>query len=156
MIDAGDILKLPIKELVNNSVLNHDFPNNLKNTNVTPLYKKDGNIDKKNYRPINVLPSISKIFERLMFKQISSFIKTKISPYLCGFRKWYTTQHALLRLMDKLNRTIDKKEKLGLFMMDLSKAFDYIPHKLLIAKLDAYGFDTSSLKLIYSYLNERK
>ena len=97
---------------------------------------------------------MSKIFERLMFKQISSFIENKISQYLCGFRKGYNTQHALLRLMDKLNRSIDKKEKVGLFMMDLSKAFDCISHELLTAKLDVYGFDTSSLKLIYSYLNE--
>ena len=156
LIDAVDILKHPIKELFNNSVLNHDFPNNLKNANVTPLYKKDGNIDKKNYRPISVLPSMSKIFERLMFKQISSFIENKISQYLCGFRKGYNTQHALLRLMDKLNRSIDKKEEGGLFMMDLSKAFDCISHELPIPKLDAYGFDTSSQKLIYSYLNERK
>ena len=85
LMDAVDILK-PIKELVNNSVLNHDFPNNLENANVTPLYKKYGNIDKKNYRSISVLPSMSKIFERLMFKQISSFIENKISQYLCGFR----------------------------------------------------------------------
>ena len=157
LIDAVDILKHPIKELLYNSVLNHDFPpNNLKKANVTPLYKKDGNIDKKNYRPISVLPSMSKIFERLMFKQISSFIETKMSQYLYGFRKGHSTQHALLRLMDKLNRSIDKKEKVDLFMIDLSKAFDCISHELLIAKLDAYGVDTSSLKLIYSYLNERK
>ena len=91
-----------------------------------------------------------------MFKQISNFIEHKISQYLCGFRKGYNTQHALLRLMDKLNRSLDKKEKVGIFMMDLSKAFDCISHELLIAKLDAYGFDTKSLKLIYSYLNERK
>ena len=58
--------------------------------------------------------------------------------------------------MDKVNRSIDEKEKVGLFMMDLTKAFGCISHELRIAKLDAYGFDTSSLKLIYSYLNERK
>ena len=110
LMDAVDILK-PIKELVNNSVLHHDIPNNLENANVTPLYKKYGNIDKKNYRPISVLPSMSKIFQKLMFKQISSFIENKISQYLCGFRKGYNTQHALLRLMDKLNRSIDKKRK---------------------------------------------
>ena len=111
---------------------------------------------KKNYRPISVLPPMSKIFEWLMFKQISSFIENKIAQYLCGFSIWYNTQHALLRLVDKLNRSIDKKEKVGLFMMTLSKAFDCISYELLIAKLDAYGFDTSSLKHIYSYLNERK
>ena len=107
------------------------------------------------YRPISILPSISKIFERLMFHQITSFVENIISPYLCGFRKGYSTQHALLRLMNKLNTSLDMKQKVGLFMMDLSKAFDCISHDLMIAKLSAYGFDKNSLKLIYSYLKGR-
>ena len=90
-----------------------------------------------------------------MFKQITIFIEHKVSQYLCGFRKGYNTQHALLRLMDKLNRSLDKKEKIGIVMMDLSKAFDCMSHDLIIAKLNAYGFDKCSLKLIYSYLNGR-
>ena len=68
-----------------------------------------------------------------MFKQISSSIENKISQYLCGIRKGKSRP----------------------FLMDLSKAFDCISHELLIAKFDAYGFDTNSLKLIYSYLNEQ-
>ena len=91
-----------------------------------------------------------------MFKQITAFIEHKVSQYLCGFRKGYNTQHALLRLMDKLNKSLDKKETIGIVMMDLSKAFDCLSHDLLIAKLNAYGFDKCSLKLIYSYLNGRK
>ncbi len=77
-------------------------------------------------------------------------------PYLCGFRKGYNAQHALLRLKNNLNMCLDKKKNIGLVMMDLSKAFDCIPHDLLIAKLHAYNFDKNCLKLIYSYLKERK
>ena len=87
---------------------------------------------------------------------MTAFIEHKISQYLCGFRKGYNTQHALLRLIDKLNKSLDKKEKIGIVMMDLSKAFDCLSHDLIIAKLNAYGFDKYSLKLIYSYLNGRK
>ena len=90
-----------------------------------------------------------------MFQQISVFVTDFISPYLCGFRKGYSTQHALLRLMNKLNNSLDRKEQIGLLMMDLSKAFDCIPHELLIAKLHAYGFWKESLKLIYDYLKGR-
>ena len=90
-----------------------------------------------------------------MFQQISVFVTDFISPYLCGFRKGYSTQHALLRLMNKLNNSLNRKEKIGLLMMDLSKAFDCIPHELLIAKLHAYGFWKESLKLIYDYLKGR-
>ena len=154
--ETVDILKSPLTQLYNISVENQQFPNNLKYANVTPLFKKDENIDKTNYRPISILPSISKIFERLMFKQITTFVENKLSQYLCGFRKGYNTQHALLRLIDKLNKSVDKTEKIGIFMMDLSKAFDCISHDLLIAKFNAYGFDKYSLKLIHSYLKGRK
>ena len=154
--ESVDIWRQPLKQLYNISIEKQQFPSKLKYANVTPLFKKDENIDKTNYRPISILTSISKIFERLMFKQITHFVESKISQYLCGFRKGYNTQHALLRLIDKLNKSVDKTEKIGIFMMDLSKAFDCIPHDLLIAKLNAYGFDKASLKLIHSYLNGRK
>ena len=87
---------------------------------------------------------------------MTAFVENKISQYLCGFRKGYNTQHALLRLVDKLNKNLDNNKKIGILMMDLSKAFDCISHDLLIAKLNAYGFSKCSLKLIYSYLKERK
>ena len=154
--ETVDILKSPLTQLFNVTVENQHFPNDLKYANVTPLHKKEEKIDKKNYRPISILPSISKIFERLIFKQMTGFVENKISEYLCGFRKGYNTQHALIRLIDKLNKSLDKKEKIGILMMDLSKAFDCISHDLLVAKLSAYKFDKCSLKLIYSYLKERK
>ena len=91
-----------------------------------------------------------------MFQQTTSFISIYLSPYLCGFRKGYNAQHALLRLKNILNQSLDRNVKVGLFMMDLSKAFDCIPHELLIAKLNAYGFSKTSLKLIYSYLKGRQ
>ena len=90
----------------------------------------------------------------MMFQQVTSFVTNFLSPYLCGFRKGYNAQHAHLRL--KNHRSLDKREKVGLYMMDLSKAFDCIPHDLLIAKLCAYGFDKNSLIFIYSYLKGRK
>ena len=91
-----------------------------------------------------------------MFKQITSDVSNLLSPYLCGFRKGYNAQHALLRLKNNLSKSLDKKQNIGLVMMDLTKAFDCIPHDLLIAKLYAYGFDKSSLRLIHSYLKKRQ
>ena len=128
------------------SVEDQKFPNNFKYAIVTPLFKKDVNTDKANYRSISLLPCISKIFERLMFKQIAEFVENKMSRYLCGFRKGNNTQHALMRLLDKLNKSINKGRKTGVFMMDLSKAFHCISHDLLIAKIHAYGFENQSLK----------
>ena len=153
--DSSIVVTPPLTNLFNVSVEGNLFPSDLKNANISPLYKKDDNTKKENYRPISILPSISKIFERLMFQQITVYISSMLSPYLCGFRQGYSAQHALLRLKNSLNKSLDKTEKIGIIMMDLSKAFDCIPHKLLIAKLHAYGFSKSSLKFIYSYLTER-
>ena len=152
---SAAILSTPLKELFNISIEECLFPSDLKYADVAPLFKKDDNTNKENYRPISILPSISKLFERLIFQQISSHVANKLSPFLCGFRKGYNAHHALLRLKHKLNRSLDNKQNIGLFMMDLSKAFDCIPHNLLIAKLHAYGFAENSLKLIYSYLEKR-
>ena len=95
--DSFAILTPPLTKLFNISVEESLFPSNLKNANVTPLYKKDDSTKKENYRPISILPSISKIFERLMFQQITSYVSSLLSPYLCGFRKGYNAQHALWR-----------------------------------------------------------
>ena len=154
--DSISIVREPLFRLFNTSVKENLFPSELKYANVSPLFKNDDNTNKENYTPISILPTISKIFERLLFQQITSFVSNIISPYLCGFRKDYNTHHDLLCLMNKLNKCHDKKQKVGLFMMDLSKVFDCIPHDLMIAKFCAYGFSRESLKFIYSYLKGRK
>ena len=153
--DSVNVLKYPLTQLFNNSITECIYPTKLKFANVTPLFKLDDTTEKGNYRPISILPSISKIFGRLLFQQVNSFIINIISPYLCGFRKGYSAQHVLLRLKDRLNKSLDNKQMVGLLMMDLSKAFDCINHDLLIAKLHAYGFGKDALKLIYSYIKGR-
>ena len=112
-------LSTPLTELYNVSVEESMFPLDLKYDNVAPFFKNDDNTNKENYRPISILPSISKIFERLMFQEISSHVSSILSPYLCDFKKGYNAQHALLRLTNKLNISLDNNKKIGLFMMDL-------------------------------------
>ena len=98
---------------------------------------------------------VSKIFEKIMQKQIGSFTDTFLSPFLCGYRKGYNAQHALALMLEKWRISLDKKGFGGAVLMDLSKAFDTINHDLLIAKLHAYGFDKPALRLIRSYLLNR-
>ena len=74
---------------------------------------------------------------------------------MCGFRKGYSTQHTLLNLLKNLQKTLDKSGVLGTVLMDLSKAYDCLPHDLLIAKLSAYGFEDSATSLIFDYLSKR-
>ena len=113
-------------------------------------------MNKENYRPISLLPTLSKVFERIIQDQLTEFFKDKLSPILCGFRKKHSTQHALLRLLKFCQDSLDKGEKIGMVLMDLSKAYDCIPHDLLIAKLKAYGIGSKALGLLKSYLTDRK
>ena len=90
-----------------------------------------------------------------MHKQISFYIDQFLSPYMCGYRKGFSTQHALLSLIEKWKKVLDNKGYGGAMLMDLSKAFDTINHELLIAKLHVYGFSKEPLRLIKSYLTNR-
>ena len=119
---------------------NKKFPDQLKLADVTTIYKKDDPNKSKNYRPVSVLPVVSKVFEKIMHDQISQYINSFLTPYLCGYRKGFNTQQALLSLIEKWKFVLDSKGYGGAVHMDLSKAFDTINHDLLIAKLHAYGF----------------
>ena len=79
-----------------------------------------------------------------------------LSPYLCGFRKGYSAEYCLITMLERWKKALDKKHMACALLTDLSKAFDCINHELLIAKLEAYGFDNDSLGYIYSYLTHRK
>ena len=83
--DSTKVLTSPLTNLFNSSVIESVFPSDLKCANVTPLYKKDDNTNKENDRTISILTTISKIFERLMFQQITSFVSHVLSPCLCGY-----------------------------------------------------------------------
>ena len=150
-----DICDNVIMQLVNESIDTCNFPNRLKLADLTPIHKNGEKICPKNYRPISILPVLSKIYERVMQRQINTFIEKYISPFMCGYRKGYNPQYALLTLIEKWKVSLDNSEYSGVVSMDLSKAFDTINYDLLLAKLHAYGFNTSALKLMRSYLTNR-
>ena len=133
-----------------------EYPASLKYANITPIFKKDDKTDKTNYRPISILPNLSKIYERFMQNQMYPYLNQIFSKYQCGFRKGYNAQHCLMAMIEKWRKFLDIGGHAGALLTDLSKAFDCIDHELLIAKLHAYGFDTDALKFIYSYLKGRK
>ena len=147
----------PLLQVWNDEIIERQkFPSQLKIADLTPIFKKLEGISKKNYRPVSILPVVSKIFERLMQTQIKSFIEGHLSPYLCGYRKGYNSQYALIAMIEKWKKWVDKDGgMMGAIIMDLSKAFDTINHELLIAKLGAYGFDDSALHITHDYLDKR-
>ena len=99
---------------------------------------------------------MSKIFERIILRQISNYIESFLSKYQCGFRKGYSAQHCLLFMLEKWKRAIDNGKVFGILLTNLSKAFDYFSHELVLVKLHAYGFSILALRLVYSYLANRK
>ena len=91
---------------------------------VTPLHKKGKKDLKENYRPVSILPVFSKVFERSMFEQMSSFFDNFLSKQQYGFWKGYSTQQCLLALLEKWKRAVDSGQMFGALLTDLSKAFD--------------------------------
>ena len=128
---------------------------NLKLADITPVHKKGDRTDKTEYRPVSILPAISKVFEKLLFYQINDFMNPKLSQNQCGFRKGFSAQYCLILMLENWRKSLDNKGFCGVLLTDLSKACDYLDHGLLIAKMKAYGFDNNALLLIQSYLTNR-
>ena len=154
--EAVDIVAKPLTDIWKYEIVaGRKFSSQLKLADITPLHKKLETIKKENYRPVSLLPVVSKLFERIMQKQMVAYIEKFLSPYLCGYRKGFNAQYALLAMIEKWKECLDGKGFAGAILMDLSKAFDTINHELLIAKLEAYGFEESALQIVHSYLSDR-
>ena len=154
--DNADIFANFILQNFNKCIIDGKFPDQLKKADVSPVFKKGNHNDKTNYRPVSILPSLSKVYERLIYNQINHITENALSIFQCGFRKKHSTQYALIAMIEKARKILDKGGAFGALLTDLSKAFDYMTHDLLIAKLHALNFDMTALNLIFDYLKGRK
>jgi hypothetical protein len=148
----------PITLIINQMLNTGIFPDKLKIAKIMPIHKKDDETLFTNYRPISLLPAISKIFEKVIFKQIYKFFQDKKLFFNAqyGFRFEHCTEFAALDLVDKVMLEMDKMNTPINIFLDLSKAFDTLDHKILIQKLEYYGIKGTALKLMESYLTNRK
>ena len=156
LIKTHDIVSNHLSSYYNKAKNNQNYPASLKLANVVPVHKKEERTLMKNYRPVSLLPIVSKLFERNMYNQILAYIDKFLSPYLFGFRKGHSTEQCLIIMLEAWKKALDEKKNAGAILTDLSKAFDCLNHDLLTAKLRAYGFDHDALVFIYSYLKERR
>ncbi len=124
---------------------------------MTPLFKEGSKSVPGNYRPISVLPVLSKVLERLAHNRLYDYITDHnvLSPSQSGFRKGNSTSTCLIDFLENLYSNIDKGETVGVLFLDLKKAFDTVNHSILVSKLSHLGISNEALEWIESYLYGR-
>ena len=155
--EGVSVLASPITDLCNLSISLSSFPDDCKIAKLKPLYKKEAKTKPKNYRPIFLLPLISKVIEKVIHNQTQNFLdKNRILySYQSGFRKHYSTDTCLSYLTNKVQTGFQEGLLTGMVLIDLQKAFDTIDHGILLDKMKYLGFSTSTTDWFNSYLTNR-
>ncbi|CAM1312392.1 Uncharacterised protein r2_g2279 [Pycnogonum litorale] len=155
--DSCDLIAPFLTRLFELIINTGEFPDKMKIAKVTPIYKSGDPTSTSNYRPISVLPPLSKIFEKLLLSRLSSFFDKYclLNKNQFGFRRSLSTEHSLINVTEMLRNSIQKNSTaIGTFI-DFSKAFDTINHNILIKKLWKYGVRDKALDLFKNYLSNR-
>ena len=153
---ADEIISI-LTNIINQSLCMGIFPNSLKIAKVNPVFKKGNPHTPDNYRPISLLPSISKVFEKIVYTQVYDYMNENdlLFKSQYGFRKLHSTELAALEITDKIFNNLDNNQLPLAIYLDLSKAFDTIDHSILLSKLHYYGIQGASLQWFNSYLSGR-
>ena len=140
--DGSDILCTPIAKICNLSIKLASFPDKCKVAKIKPLHKKGLKTDPKNFRPISLLPLISKIIERIIHDQAMNFLSDNnaLYKYQSGFRKFHSTDTCLSYLHDKITKGFNFGLLTGMVLIDLQKVFNTIDHNILIKKMLFFRF----------------
>ena len=155
--EGAAVLVKPITSICNLSINHSVFPEKCKNAKLKPLYKKGLKTEPKNYRPISLLPLVSKIIERIIYEQTKIFLEQSkiLDKYQSGLRSNHSTNVCLSYLTNKILKGFDDGKITGMILIDLQKAFDTIDHKILLNKMRYLGFSQSSINWFRSYLTNR-
>ena len=155
--DGASALAEPVTELCNLSILQSKFPDGCKQAKLKPLFKKGSKDDPKNYRPISLLPQLSKIIEKTIHNQVQKYLDEKkiLYRYQSGFRAHHSTDTCLSYLNDKILKGFEAKMFTSMILIDLQKAFDTIDHEIFLDKMACLGFSNSTILWFKSYLQDR-
>ena len=157
LINAAEYISGPLCHIFNLSFTSCRFPDALKIARVVPIFKKGSNDIPGNYRPISVLPLISKILERIVNNRLVTYLNkyNLLYKHQYGFREKHSAKLSLINLLNNLTQQIDQgKTTIGIFL-DFAKAFDTIDHTILLSKLHYYGVRGNPTLWFTDYLNQR-
>ena len=154
--DGAEFLVEPVSHIVNLSLSSEIFPSSFKKARVKPLYKKGSRLEVGNYRPVSILPVLSKILERAVNDHLNDYLTRKglLYGFQSGFRKGFSMETCLVNLNDHIKKETSKGNFTGMVLIDLQKAFDCVDHRILLDKLSAMG--VTNVDWFRSYLNDRK
>ena len=154
---AKGVLTQPLTLISNQILRTGIFPKELKISRVKPLFKSGDPLQFNNYRPVSLLPSLSKIFEHVIFDQIMCYLteNSLLSSEQFGFRPGHSTELAALRMVDHIIKQMNNGKLPLCIYIDLSKAFDTLNYDILMSKLEYYGITGKENELLRSYLTGR-
>ena len=155
--DGSSVISKLLTHIINLSITTGSIPDELKMARIVPLYKKNSKTHVWNYRPISVLSVISKVFEKVVFMQLSDYLSENrlLYEFQSGFRSSYSTDTCLIHLTDYIKLENDKGNFTGMVLLDLQKAFDTVDHTILLNKLKWLGADDLTVQWFRSYLTGR-
>ena len=146
----------PITNMINLTIKKSHFPNDAKKAVVAPLHMKNSCLDKENFCPMSILPILSKLYEKALNAKLTEYFNHHFYIFLSAFWAQYGCQSTLLRVIEDWKQALDQNKYVAAILMDLSKAFDCLRHDLLLLKLKTNGLSENALKLMASYLTNRK
>ena len=153
-IELSKSLTLIINQMITTGI----FPDSFKISKITPLFKKGDVSMLSNYRPISLLPTISKIFERILYNQLYDYFNSNnlLAEEQYGFRTNHSTEYAAVKLVDNVSKEMELGNTPTALYIDLSKAFDTLSFDILLYKLNHYGIKDNAFKLLKNYLTNRR
>ena len=154
---SSSVLSLPLAHIMNNSVLTGQYPSKLKHAKIIPIFKGGDETDPSNYRPISLLSLFNRLFEKVMYNRLKSYLELNGLLYngQYGFRENMSTQHAILDIVNSIQSNMDNKLFTCGIFLDFKKAFDTVDHSILLSKLYHYGIRGPVNEWFSSYLNGR-
>ena len=154
----GHVLCKSLTLIINQMLTSGIFPDAFKTAKIIPIHKKGDSALLSNYRPISLLPTISKIFERIIYNQLYQYFNDNglLAEQQFGFRSHHSTEYAATKLIDHISQEMDSGKTPGALYIDLSKAFDTLSFEIILYKLKYYGVMGTELCLLTDYLTNRR